>query len=635
MLQFIRERAQSWIAWVIVGLIIIPFALWGIHQYFGGGKEPPAAQVNDTAISQAQVQQVVYQQQLRLRDMLGENYRPELFSEMTLRRQVLEGLIEQELILQTASAGGMRIGNALLAATIHSAPAFQSNGQFSAEHYTMALRSQGMEPGSFEGEMRRDMLVQQVYSGIVRSDFVTAPERQSVERLLGQKRDLGFIVVPLKRYLSEASISDEEVAAHYEEQAGAYMQPEQVSVAYIELSAEQLAQDIQIGENELQARYDAHPQAYSRPEERRARHILIQASENAGADEDAAAYSTIGQLLEQIRAGGDFAALAGQESQDPVSAAQGGDLGFFGRGVMDKAFEDAVFALQVGEVSEPVRSAFGYHLIQLEAVRGGEIKAFDEIKDQLQADMRRERAEQQYYDLAEQLASLAYEHPESLDEAASQIGLEIGKSEAFSRQGGEGFTANPRVIEAAFSEDVLARNNNSEAIELERNHMVVLRVLEHQPEVRKPLESVQEEIVEKLSQAKASLLARQAADELLEQLQQGAAPEELARQTENAWQRNESMGRTGSEADNAIVQKAFSMPRPQADTPTWGRAAVSTGDEAVLVLYAVKDGDEAALEESDISSELAQAAGEAGFSAVVASRRAAARIKLQPLQQLD
>lgn len=631
MLQFIRERAQSWIAWVIVTLLIIPFALWGINQYFDGGKEVPAAKVNDIEISQQRLQQVFYQQQQRLREMLGDNYRPDMFPEEQMRQQVLDGLIEQELLVQTAMGSGMRIGNGLLAATIHNVPAFQMDGQFSQQVYERALNARGIPASVFEGDLRRDMLTQQLYAGVVRSDFATPLERRAMQQLAGQQRDIGFLLLPLADFIAKAQVSDEEVSAYYEAQGTLFMQPEQVSVSYLELSAEQIAQGIKVGEDELRARYEAQLASYSTPEERHARHILIQVAPGADAAAEAAARAEADKLLAQVRGGTPFADVARKSSQDPVSAAEGGDLGFFGRGVMDKAFEDATFALKPGEVSELVRSAFGYHIIRLEAVRGGSTRPFAEVREQILAEVRNERAEQQFYDQAEQLANLTYEHPDTLEQAASQLALTVKQSEPFTRRGGAELLANPRLVSAAFSEDVLARGNNSEVIEVGRNHLVVLRALQHQPEMRRPLESVREDIVTRLRRDKAAATAHEAAVALQQQLQQGGDPALVAKGARAKWQRKDGLAREDGSVDAAVLRKAFSVPRPQAAQPNWDLVVTANGDIAVVGLYAVRDG-EVAEGEAGAAGDLERASGDAAFAATLGSVRAAASIS-RPARQ--
>ncbi len=631
MLQFIRERAQSWIAWVIVTLLIIPFALWGINQYFDGGKEIPAAKVNDIEIPQQRLQQAFYQQQQRLREMLGANYRPEMFPEEQMRQQVLDGLIEQELLVQTANDSGMRIGDALLAATIHGVPVFQQDGQFSQQAYEGALRTRGMVPAGFEADLRRDMLTQQLYAGIARSDFATPAERRAMQQLLGQQRDIGFLLLPLADFVAKAQVGKEEIQAFYDAQGALFMQPEQVSVAYLELSAAHISKGITVGEDELRARYQAQLTNYTTPEERHARHILIRVEAGADAATEQAARAEADKLLVQLRGGASFEDVARKSSQDPGSAAEGGDLGFFGRGVMDKAFEDATFALKPKELSEPVRSAFGYHLIRLEAVRGGDTKPFAAVREQILDEIRTERAEQQFYEQAEQLANLTYEHPDTLEEAAQQLALPVLKSEPFTRRGGSGLLANPKLVNAAFSEDVLARGNNSEAIDVERNHMVVLRVLQHQPEMRRPLDSVREEIITRLRRDKAADAAREAAAALQQQLQQGGDPVLVAKGARAKWQRTEGVSRESATIEPAVLRRVFAMPRPEAGQVRWEQAVTASGDIAVVALYAVRDG-EVLDGEDGTAGDLERAAGDAAFAAVLSGIRAGSKIN-RPSQQ--
>lgn len=589
MLQYIRDRVQSWIAWFIIALITIPFALWGINQYFEGGGDIVAAQVNGVEIGQQRVQQAYYQQQERLRQMLGANYNPDMFPEEQMRRQALEGLIEQELLVQAAVESGMRIGDAYLAATIRGISAFQQDGQFSQEVYERTLRAQGMTSTAFEAQLRRDLLVQQLFAAIGRTEFATGLEQRELARLSLQQRDVGMLSVAVDNYLTQASVSDDEIAAYYDAQPHLFMQPEQVSIAYLDLSVEGIATGIEVNEEELRTRYQSQQASYQETEQRHARHILLTLPAEAEEAQVAQVRAKAEELLTQLRGGASFEALAKEHSEDPGSAGQGGDLGLFGRGVMDQAFEDAVFALKVGELSQPVRSAFGYHLIRLEAVRGGERRSFEQVREQILAEIRTERAEQQFYEQAEQLANLAYEHPDTLEEAARQLGLTIQKSALFSRRGGEGILSHSKLIAAAFSDDVLARGHNSEPLELDSRRIVVLRVMEHQPETRQPLQTVRAEIESRLKHDKAQVLARQAAEELREKIAAGAEPEVLAKSGRMVWQRQTATTRGQVDMDAQILRTAFAMPRPGDQKSTVQLTTSIAGDPVVVVLYQVHD----------------------------------------------
>ncbi|HEY9148480.1 MAG TPA: peptidylprolyl isomerase, partial [Gammaproteobacteria bacterium] len=328
--------------------------------------------------------------------------------------------------------------------------------------------------------------------------------------------------------------------------------------------------------------------------------ILIQADESASRGELDEAKERAQALLERLRQGEDFAELAKSESQDPGSAPQGGDLGFFGRGDMVPEFEEAAFALEgEGALSEVVQSPFGFHIIKLTAVRGGEVKPFDEVKEKILADVRLEQASQQFYDMAEQLANLTYEHPDSLQLASEELQLPVKSSDYFTREGGEGIAANPKVTAAAFSDDVLIRGNNSETVELGRNHLVVLRINDHRPEAAQPLQEVREAIFNHLKREKARIAAQALAEELLQKLRAGEAPQDLAAAAEVSWHEGRTLGRDDDAMDRNLLEQAFRLPAPEQEATSSSVVAMGSGDQAVVVLYDVVDGDPAAASDEE------------------------------------
>ena len=266
MLQLIRDRVQSWIAWAIMIMITIPFALWGINQYFHGGADIYAVKVNGAEISQSQLEQATEQQQQTLRERLGDKYDPAMFPQEKVKQRALEGLIESELLTQTAANSGMRISDQLLAATIRGVDSFQQHGKFSEQSYELALRSRGMSPSGFEAQLRRNMLTQQLYDGIVRTDFSTVAERNAAQALYDQRRDVGYFVLPLSKFESKVSVSGEEVKSFYDAHPNAFMQPERVKVAYLELSVPLIAKEIKVSDKELHARYLSQLANYRVPE---------------------------------------------------------------------------------------------------------------------------------------------------------------------------------------------------------------------------------------------------------------------------------------------------------------------------------------------------------------------------------
>ncbi len=629
MLQIIRDRAQGFLAWVIVLLISIPFALWGINEYIGGGGEVTVAKVNGNEISQQALQRELFRQRQQIQQALGGRLDPALFPEERLRSQVLEQMIQRELLIQAAQNSGLRIADAHLGSYIRSAPDFQQEGQFSPELYERILSREGMSPGMFEISVRQDLLTAQLQAGLILTTFSTGHEQDAYRRLLGQQRDVGFVVVPLQRFEEAVEVSEEAVERFHEENGDLFRLPERVSVDYLELSVDGIAAGINVGEQELRERYEAQIANYRKPEERHLRHILL-AAEPDDSDSAVAARKQADELREQLLAGASFEELAKEYSDDPGSAESGGDLGFLSPGMLDAAFEKAAFSLEQGALSEPVRSAFGYHLIRVEAVRGGEVSPFDEVRGRILDEVKRERAGQQFYEQAEQLANLAYEFPDSLEEAAVRLGIEVQTSEPFGRQGGEGVFADPRVSAVAFSEEVLESGYNSEPIDISNDHQVVLRVRERFPAARRPLAEVREQIEARLRRDGAVDEAQQLADAMLARLRSGESPEAVAQAEGLEWKRV-TAERTGDELPPALAGSVFAMPRPVAEGgPAFEQTALPGGDQAVLALYGVK---EAAAEEEPVGIELARAAGEAEFDGFLRDLRARGKVVISKREE--
>lgn len=586
MLQFIRDRAQGWFAWVIVGFITVPFALWGVNEYLGGGTEVPAATVNDVSISKAEVETAYYRQRERLQQILGENFNPAMFPEERIREQVLDELIRRELLVQAALEAGMQISDMHLAQAVRGFSEFQSNGEFDPALYKELLARQGMSPAYFESRLYRDLLIQQYLGAVTKTAFVTPYVRDRYLSLSNQTRDVGYMPIPAERFADEVSVSDEEIETYYQANGSSFMVPERVRIAAIELDVDAMASTIEVSEEDARIQYDSQSANYRTPEERRASHILI------GLDNgETEALEKAEQVLQELQQGASFAELAEKYSDDPGSANNGGDLGYFGRGMMDENFEDAVFSLEMDAISEPVRSAFGYHIIRLDGIRGGEAKPFDEIKDSIISDIRRDKAEQIFYDKADQLANLAYEHPDSLEPAAEALGLSVTISEPFSRTGGtDALTANPKVTDAAFSEEVLLQGVNSDVIDLGTSHIAVIRVHEHLPSEKRPLSEVKPQIVEQLKRRKQIEYAKVLAAEVIEELESGSDPEAIAKQKALNWQRQESMSRVASDVPRAIADAVFAMPRPQAGKVfSHSTVAAGNGEQWVLLLYGVDE----------------------------------------------
>ncbi len=633
MLAFIRDRAHGWFAWFIVIILIVPFALWGINEYFSPEAEVNVAVVNDTKISSARFQQAYQQQRSRLQAMLGANFDPAIFDDKTMKNDVLEGLIGREVLLQAALDAKMRIGDMQVAQQIRTISAVQSEGQFDAELYNRLLRSQGMSVGGFEQSVRTDLLVEQIRSGVAETTFVPAALVDALIRVQNEQRDVGYVVVPAARFIEQAQFDDQQVQTYYEVNRERFRTTEQVSVDYLELSLDTLAAGVSVNEDDVRASYEQRAAEFGVPEERRARHILLQVGSDAPEEEVSAAKAKIEGLLTQVREGAAFEELAKAQSQDPGSAGDGGDLGFFGRGMMDRSFEDATFALQVGEVSEPVRSTFGYHIIKLEEVRGGDLKPFEEVRAQVERDLKRTQAEAQFFEQVEQLANLAFEHPDNLTAAAAALDLEVKTSDFFTAEKGAGIAANARVRNAAYSDEVLLGGHNSELVELRPDHIVALRLQEHRPATVRPLDEVSSEIRSALRLEFAREQAEALGRELLAAIEEGADAAEVVKQHELSWERAGMIDRLAASVNREVVAAAFRAQRPTEAKPVYQGLALGNGDYAVAAVYAVQEGDpslaDAATRER-VVKELSRDYADAEFVAYMNALKASAEIKRYP-----
>jgi peptidyl-prolyl cis-trans isomerase D len=598
MLSFIRERAQGWVAWVIVGLLIIPFALWGINEYLGNGGRLAVADVNGTEISQGEFQQAFYEQRGRMQQMFGEQYDARLLDPQ-IKQRTINLLIDRELLLQYANEMGYRVSDKTVVATIQSIDAFREDGAFSTGLYQQQVQAQGQSPAAFEQRVKRLMATSQLPDGLAATVLVTDAELDKAIKLQEQTRDFQYLILPTSKYQDESVANEAAIKAYYEQHLKWFMTTEKVSVEYVELSAAALAPDEEPNEEKLRELYDSNSSQFQVPEERQASHILIQLED--GVDEAAvnAARDKANDLVAKIKSGESFEDLAKTNSDDPGSAELGGDLGYFGRGVMEPDFEQAVFALNEGGISEPVLTSFGFHIIKLTGVRAEASKPFEEVREELLKQFQLDVAERQYFDLTEKLTNLAYESPDSLSEIADQLGLAIKQSPLFGRTGGADIFANKQTVAAAYSNDVLKQGFNSEPIEIGANHVVVLRMLEHQEAKQRPLEDVQAQVKTQLIREKAIESTKAAGEALIKQLETGEDSKAAAQSLALEWKVAKAVKRTAEKMDAAVVNQAFGLKRPAEDSVSFGGGAFASGNYVIIQLDKVADGNPATFEKSE------------------------------------
>jgi peptidyl-prolyl cis-trans isomerase D len=581
MLQAIRNRARGWVAWVIVILISIPFALFGIQEYFGVSADPVVAVVEGTDIKQSELDRRLRDFRESMRRALGPNYRADLFDETRLKLNVLEGMVDEKVLQQATTDWNMQPTDAQVRQLIQGISAFQREGAFDAALYRTALRNQGVTSSFFEQQVRQDIVLRQFESSWQSGYFVTEQKLNDFIRLEAQKRAIRYVKIPVAAPKPE-TVTAEQVAAYYEGHPDEYNIPEQIKLAYLHLSEKTLGAQIELDETALQAYFAEHQSDFLAPEERKLRHILL--AQQAG---DATAQLTLAQdLLAQLRSGADFAELAQAHSEDSGSADMGGDLGWMEQSAFVKPFADAAFELAVGGLSEPVQTEFGYHLIQLEAIRGGAEPDFADRRADVEAAYRAQQVETLYYDEFERLAAMVYEHPDSLESAAELLNVSIQETGWLTRSGFFPEPLNTQKIKAlAFSEDVL-QGNNSELTELSPVNAVVLRMVGHKAATRQPLADVREQIAARIAADQAAEQTQQQGDQTLSSLQAGAVFNEAVQ----AWlpEQEQVLERHTDVLPSSVVQMVFAAPRPESGQPSY-TGVMSADGYYVIAIERVDD----------------------------------------------
>ncbi len=634
MLQSIREGIRGWLAYVIVFLISIPFVLWGIGEYLGGGGENYVAQVDGTKIPPRAFEEEYLRTRQRLQQQLSDQVSADFFQQIGLKQRVLDGLIDRELLRQAAAQHGLRAADDLVLQRLSGFDVFRENGQFSRSAYEAQLQSVGLSPGRFESQLRQDLTVSQIRQGLQNSAFITEQGWREQTRLRGQERRLGWLRVESETFETQIQPDNATIRQYYEANADQFRRPERVRVAYLKLSAAQIADSIEPTTADLKALYQEEKQRYTTEERRTARHILLTSEENGDSSATDSLIAEARSLRAQIlNDEATFAELARAHSDDPGSAPQGGQLGEVARGMMVEPFENALFNLEEsGAISQPVETQFGVHLIKLEAIEGGSVEPFEAVRGELAADYRRREADDLFYDQYDTLVNLAYENPNSLQPAAQQLGLEIQTTDWFTASNGDGIASTPKVRQTAFSDELLNERMNSDPVEVGTNEVVVLRVEGHEPPQVRPLDEVRAQVVRAVTEQQARSRAASRGRSLAERLRDDPDVE-LSALSGNAeavsihdlrW-----FGRNASDLPLELRRAAFAVPLDSnLDKPHVVTAQLSDGDYTVARLTDVRPGSSDAPPEQE-RRRIEQAWGDADFQAFLQGLRARADIEVK------
>ena len=620
MLQQIRDKITGWFAALFLGAIAVVFIFWGIQ--FESSVNVAAATVNGEKIPVEAVRRGWQNRQAELQQVL-RNELPEAMVESEQQR-LLEDYIRRELLLQRAARLGYRVSDQELVAALAAIPSLQVDGQFSRDRYAALLRAQGRTEADFEAEFRRDLEINQLQNAVGVSAFALPGELNRRVQLVGETREVQTMLLPSAGYAAGVTVTDEQIAARYEQRQADFRTPETVNLQYVQLTLQEVAAGVQVTEEGLRAFYDqVAAERYATAERRKARHILIE----PGSD-DAAASARAEKLAAEAKAGADFAALAAQNSDDPGSKGQGGDLGWATRESYVGPFADALFAMAPDEVRGPVKTQFGYHVIKLEGIEPVAQRPFDEVRAELEADYRRDQAQSAFYERSQQLADEAFTALSELDTVASKLRLELRTVQGFTRQGGGALGADRKIVEAVFSDEVLQERHNSPALNLGEESVVVLRVTDHKTPAQRPLEEVRSEVEAGLRAEAASKAAAEAARDAVAKLTSGSSMVDVARDLPDVQLSGvSSLSRNAEGVPPELVRAVFKAAAPGAGQTVAGSTTLDDGDAAVFEVRAVHPGSLPPDMQADVlTQQVAQRAAVAEFAAYVAELERTAKI---------
>jgi len=627
MLQSIHDKLKGWVAYVVLGAIGLVFVFWGINWTLSAPNY--AAKVNGSEISPNEVRQT-YQQQLAQMERqssvpLDDAMRNEI------KRRVLDEYVNSEALVTRADDLGYRVSDSELLAEMSKVPAFQVDGKFDQAHALAVLNAQGRSVSEIEGLFRRDAKLRQLDTALNASSFATPTELKEFRALTRQQRELAWLTLSAAKYAASAAPDDAAIKAYYDAHKSEYMTPETVNLRYVELSLAQLESKVSVDDAQLKAFYEEQktktPDRFSQAEQRRVRHILLSINDPK---EDAAVKLKAEGILKRAQGGEDFSKLAKEFSQDPGSAAQGGDLGWSEKKVFVGPFADAAFSMKVDEIRGPVKTQFGYHILKLDGIQPPAVKTFEQSKAELETEYKRNEAERLFNNAQDQLADAALQNATDIESVAKKAGLTVQDIANFSRNDGGGALGKvPAVIDAAFSQDVLD-GRLSPIVEVEKGRGVVLRATDHKVPQQKPLEAVRADVLGAWKTQRGVELAAAAAADAAKRLNAGESWDAVAKSLGLTGQAPKFIARSDQDVPMEIRTTAFRAPKP-AQKSIYENLSFANGDAAVLAFSAVREDPNAAIvKDADIRRQFASQIASSEAQSYAAAARADAKVTLNP-----
>ena len=626
MLERIREGSQGPWAMAIIVLIVLSFVFAGVSSYVSSSGVTAAAEVNGEEISQQDVERAYQSQRARLEAQFGESIGA-LFSDENylrdFRLNVLDRLIADTLVLQKAEELGLRVSDKQIREAIVQMPEFQTAGTFDNERYLMLLRQNGFQPASFSDYMRQQMTREQLARAVSASDFALPAEVTLANALQQQTRNAEYLIVDSAPFASEVELSDEEVNTFYEANLAQFDTQEKVNIAYVVLSVDDLKGDVTVSDEEVEQYYTENNLLYKTAEERRVSHIIIEFG-----DDEAAAKAKAEALVAELANGADFATLAQENSDDTFTAENGGDLDFITAGMMDEAFDDAAFSLaQVGDVSDVVETEFGYHIIKLTDIKPEEVTPLAEVSEEIRNQLATDKATDRFYSLQNDMANLAFEVPDTLEDVAGVANKPVKETGLVSAQLVPAPLNVPAVTSRVFDPAFIEEGLNSDLIELDDDTIAFVRIAEHEPQRTQSLDEVRTRILAQLRAEKAQQAAADWATNVVEQIKAGETPSLELGDVTLSWESKEALTRTSGELPRALVETLFTLGNAAPDNIDI--AELGSGDVGIVKVTGINQPE--ALSEEDsaaLAQQIATASAQTGYQAFIDSLRNAADVKI-------
>ncbi len=581
MLQHLRDNSRGVISFILIGFLVIIFALTGVEALFNWDTSAnQAAKVNGETVTEMDVARAIGMQKQQMLNAYGDQVPAEFLSDEYLRKPVIDNLVQRMVLSQAAEKSGMAVGQTYLSEQIASAPQFKNEtGAFDNNRYQQVLRNMGYTHSTYTKILSDEIVINQLQAGISATAFATPSQLDEIVALSFQSRDLGYAILPVAKVRESIQIDPSETQAYYEANQQMFTSEEQIAVDYISLSVQDLMSKVPVTEEQVRKQYDQNQTNFVASPERQAAHILIENNDE----------NKIKSVADKLAAGDDFAAIAKEFSDDLGSKEQGGDLGFSKGDAFPTEFEAALATLKVGEVSATVKTDAGTHFIKLLSEKGSEPPSFEEQKASIEEQLKRAEAEAQFVAQLERLREESY-NADSLQEVAQSLGLEAMNSGLFERSKGKGLMANPKVVTAAFSADVLQDGNSSEVIEIDSSNVLVLKKTDYKASQVKPIADVQDQITNTLKDQKAKALLDEQAQKLIADLKSGGSFSELSAAAGIEYKEVKAVTRNTADIDPDVLRHAFNMVKPASDSPTFDKVMTANGDVAIVAVAAVTSG---------------------------------------------